>query len=132
MYIAFGLALLLFLGLKLIPYNNCYTEQVYLFNQYNKSSFCDNCLLFNVTNVLDLKGSCETIGEVTINSSDSYTFYFGNEFNKREDLRNNDVIDVRWCYIKSIDNYRIRGIKANPFYTLWNRIDLAHKIGGEK
>lgn len=104
---------------------NCYEEEVFLFNQYNNTLVCDNCLLMKWTPILEKRGACATCGEITINSSDTRVFFFANEFKHREDLRDNDVMDVRWCYIRSAGDYYIRGVEANPYYSLWDLKDVS-------
>ncbi len=83
----------------------CYENEAKLIDQrvgYLKNN-CDNCLIFNVN-----ERECANKEHPCGCWYDNHLLYFATEQQLREDL-NEDII-IRWCWVKSIKDYRIRGV----------------------
>jgi hypothetical protein len=90
------------------PDRSCYSIIVTLHNQRVEKleGCCDNCLIFNVTE-LYCRGNC---GDGCGCQYRNVDYYFKNENQIRNDLKNNSDILVKWCWVNSIKEYRIRSV----------------------
>ena len=82
---------------------NCYNTTAILHSQQlGKKGCCDDCLVFNVTQ-FDCSEECGC-------DWNPHTFFFGNEFQEREDLKDGEEIEIKWCYVRQVKDFRIKGV----------------------
>ena len=91
--------------------DDCYTNRGILHNQYvgKLEGCCDNCLILNVS-----EQECSCYGENGCHlwlpeDKINKTLYFSDE-NRLLNISNGESINIRWCWINGIKDYRIRGI----------------------
>jgi len=70
---------------------------------------CEDCLILSVSRYMDSEDNVCIWGYGGPCEMKSKTLYFAGE--KEElDIEEGSLIDIRWCYIRSIDDHRIRGV----------------------
>ena len=85
-------------------HSNCNMYKAVIHSQWleNRYTLCDNCLFMNVTQYIDINNR--------IGKPWNTLLYFGDEFVLRKDLPNESEIWINWCWIDSVQDYRVRGI----------------------
>lgn len=86
------------------PFDDCYYET----NILHKQEVRDDKLYMVVEGDYFKRGKC---GHVFWEGKGNRTLYFSGENKLKEDIKVNDSIRIRWCWISKISADRIRGIE---------------------